>query len=311
MKVVVVGSGYMGRGIAQTLVLGGATVVLVDQTAEIAESSFSKLLDEVATAEKNGLIPSGSTTRVTKNASHARSFEEGVGNSDLVMEAVFEDREVKEKTLKEIEKFASPTTVIGTNTSAIPISDLAKVLKHPNRFFGIHWYNPAPYLPGIEIILGSESDSKLLIPVLDLLRSAGKDPVEVSDSPGFVANRLQFALFKEAALMVEEGLATPSQIDAVVRSAFGFRLPFFGPFAIADMAGLDVYSNSYKTLAATLGPRFEVPASLAKMVSEGDLGVKSGGGYLRMAKEEVAEILGLRDRSYVALDKLRKDLGFS
>ena len=309
MKVAVVGSGYMGRGIAQTLVLGSATVVLVDQTSDIAEFSLMKLVEEVAFAEKNGLVPNGSCALVKKNANFAKSIEEGVANVDLVMEAVFEDRGVKEKTLQEIEKFASPTTVIGTNTSAIPISDLAKVLNHPNRFFGIHWYNPAPYLPGIEIILGPESDSKLLIPVLNLLRAAGKDPVEVTDSPGFVANRLQFALFKEAALMVEEGLATPSQIDDVVRSAFGFRLPFFGPFAIADMAGLDVYSNSYKTLSATLGPRFEVPPSLAKMVSEGDLGVKSGGGYLRMSKEEVTEILELRDRSYVALDKLRKDLG--
>lgn len=307
-KVTVVGAGYMGKGIAQTLARGGATVTLVDQQADEAERARAAMIEDVARGESQGLLPKGATDVVRERTAWKSSIAEGVPGADVVIEAVYEDIEVKHRVLVEIESHAANTAILATNTSAIPVGDLAKVLDRPERFFGIHWYNPAPYLPGIEIILGARSDETLLEPVLALLRKAGKDPVKVADTPGFVANRLQFALFKEAALMVEEGIATPAQIDAVVKSAFGFRLPFFGPFAIADMAGLDVYANSYKTLATQLGPRFDIPPSLRDRVGAGDLGTKTGGGYLGLSSEEVTEMGDRRDRSYVALSRLRDEL---
>lgn len=142
----------------------------------------------------------------------------------------------------------------------------------------------------------------------ELLRAAGKTPVVVADSPGFVCNRLQFALFKEAARMVEDGVASPEQIDEVVTSSFGFRLPFFGPFAIADMAGLDVYADAFATLEAKLGERFSCPPSLRERVLAGDLGTKSGGGYRPVPADQVATVADLRDHSYVALTQLRTEL---
>lgn len=308
LRVTVVGAGYMGKGIAQTLARGGATVTLVDQKAELAERAYQAMLDDVATGENAGLLAAGATELVRERSAWMPSIAEGVADADFIMEVVYEDIAVKHAVLAKIEAHASLRAIIATNTSAIPMGDLATVLVRPERFFGIHWYNPAPYLPGIEVILSSHSDESLLAPVLALLRSSGKDPVMVADTPGFVANRLQFALFKEAALMVEEGTATPAQIDSVVKSAFGFRLPFFGPFAIADMAGLDVYANSYKTLAAQLGPRFEVPPSLRSRVDAGDLGTKTGGGYLGLSAEQTADMVSRRDRSYVALAKLRDEL---
>jgi len=258
-KVTVIGSGYMGKGIAQTLARGGATVTLVDQEADVAERALATMIEDVATGERQGLLEEGASDVVRERTTWESSIATGVPGAGLVIEAVYEDIDLKHRVLMEIEAHASDNAIIATNTSAIPVGDLAIVLTRPERFFGIHWYNPAPYMPGIEIILGEKSDESLLNPSLELLRNAGKDPVKVADTPGFIANRLQFALFKEAALMVEEGTATPAQIDHVVKSAFGFRLPFFGPFAIADMAGLDVYANSYKTLAAQLGSRFDMP----------------------------------------------------
>jgi 3-hydroxybutyryl-CoA dehydrogenase len=308
LTVAVVGAGYMGKGIAQTLARGGAQVILIDTDPVVAEKALADMIGDVQTGENLGLLPAGSAELVRRKASASASIANGVATADLVMEAVFEDVALKHAVLAEAEAAARPSAILATNTSAIPVSDLSVVLTRPERFFGIHWYNPAPYLPGIEVILGAQSDGSLLGPVLELLRAAGKDPVEVADTPGFVANRLQFALFKEAALMVEDGVATPEQIDDVVRSAFGFRLPFFGPFAIADMAGLDVYANSYRTLSAQLGDRFTVPPSLQKRVDAGDLGTKTGGGYLGLTAEQVAEMVERRDRSYVALAQLRDGL---
>lgn len=308
MKVAVVGAGYMGKGIAQTLARGGATVALVDVDAAGAERALEAMIADVAAGEDAGLLPAGSTQTVRKRCSAAMGLADGVAGADLVVEAVFENLDLKHETLSAIEQVAPVAAVIATNTSAIPVTRLAAVLEHPERFFGIHWFNPAAYLPSVEIILGARSEEARLGAVLDLLRSAGKAPVIVADTPGFICNRLQFALFKEAALMVEEGVATPERIDAVVRSSFGFRLPFFGPFAIADMAGLDVYANSYRTLEDAYGERFAVPTSLRAKVDAGDLGLKSGHGYLDLTPEAAAAMVRSRDRAYVALLTLRNEL---
>lgn len=307
LHVAIVGAGYMGKGIGQTLARAGARVTLIDQDVGTAARAVDAMISDVEAAEAAGLVEEGAAAVVRDNASYA-SLELGLPGTDFVVEAVFEDLAVKHDTLKLIEAYVDESAVIGTNTSAIPVADLGTALRHSDRFFGVHWFNPAPYLPGIEIILGPDSNPALLGDVMDLLLKAGKSPVVVADTPGFIANRLQFALFKEAALMVEDGTASPWQIDEVVRSGFGFRLPFFGPFAIADMAGLDVYANSYATLAAKLGPRFECPPSLASRVSSGDLGTKTGGGYLEMSREEAASLAHRRDRSYAALARLRSEL---
>ncbi|KAA1396055.1 3-hydroxyacyl-CoA dehydrogenase family protein [Aeromicrobium ginsengisoli] len=308
LRVTVVGSGYMGKGIAHTLARGGAVVTLADREPDIAAAALEAMIEDVRVAEDRGLVPAGSVDQVRAGSTAGASIEAAVAGADLVVEAVFEDIAVKHAVLKVIEEATGDDTVITTNTSAIPVSDLAAVLRRPQRFFGVHWFNPAPYLPAIEVILGSESDESLLAPVTELLVASGKAPVVVADTPGFICNRLQFALFKEAALMVEEGTATAERIDGVVRSSFGFRLPFFGPFAIADMAGLDVYANSYTTLEAQLGPRFTCPPSLRSRVDTGDLGIKTGGGYLGLTAEESAAMTERRDRSYVALATLRDSL---
>jgi 3-hydroxybutyryl-CoA dehydrogenase len=142
-----------------------------------------------------------------------------------------------------------------------------------------------------------------------MLTEAGKAPARVADSPGFVANRLQFALYKEAVRIVDEGLATPSQIDSVVSNAFGFRLALFGPFAIGDMAGLDVYAASYDSLAAEYGPRLAAPQRLTQTVEAGNLGIKSGRGFLDIPAEDVPALVAYRDAAYRRLSQLRRELG--
>jgi len=307
-KVAVVGAGYMGRGIGQVLALAGAQCTFVDVDPPRSAAARAAVLEEIRRQEAAGLLAAGTAQRVEQSTRAVGTIADAVSDADFVIEAVFEDPSVKKPVLEAIEASARPDALLASNTSAIPISELAASLSRPERFFGVHWFNPAPLVPAVEIICGGRSDRELATRIVAFLEAAGKSPVVVADSPGFVCNRLQMALFREAALMVEERLATPAQIDQVVRGSFGFRLPFFGPFAIADMAGLDVYLAMFRTLEAANGARFSCPESLRSHVERGELGVKSGNGYLDLTPEKITGMLRSRDVSYSAMSRLLAEL---
>ncbi|WP_158268757.1 3-hydroxyacyl-CoA dehydrogenase family protein [Salinibacterium hongtaonis] len=307
-RVAIVGAGYMGGGIGQTLARGGATVVLLDRDPAAAEAGHRRVVEQAADFEEKGYFDKGDAGAIAARISWSGDIAASVASADLIFEVVFEDLEVKKPVLLEIEKHARPDAIIASNTSAIPIAAMAEVLSTPERFFGIHFFNPAQLLPGVEVIPGEKSDRSLIPGILELLTAAGKEPAVVPDTPGFVCNRLQFALYKEAVKMVEEGAVSPEQIDTVVKASFGFRLALYGPFQVGDMAGLDVYASSYKSLEAELGERYTVPDSLRERVESGDFGIKTGGGYLGLSEDEAARLIAGRDKAYVALGALRREL---
>lgn len=305
----VVGTGYMGGGIAQVLANAGHLVRLADVDAASARAARERLIAQAGVFEAEHLFPAGSEERVAANLVAAASLEEAVDSADYVSEAVSEVLSLKQETLRRISAAAPAHAVIGTNTSAIPIETLAVGVVNPARFLGVHWMNPAPFIPGVELIPSSFTDPVAVDYAETLIRSLGKVTARVADTPGFVANRLQFALYKEAVRMVEEQVATPAQIDDVVSNAFGFRLALFGPFAIGDMAGLDVYNSSYATLEETYGDRLAAPAALAELVASGNLGLKSGHGFLDIPEEKRDDLLVYRDKAYALLSQLREQLG--
>ncbi|RTL66123.1 MAG: 3-hydroxyacyl-CoA dehydrogenase family protein [Pseudonocardiaceae bacterium] len=308
-RVAQVGSGYMGGGIAQVLALAGTDVVLSDVDGDKAEAALARLLAESRAFETAGLFAAGSTETLEQRLTAAPSIEDAVADADYVAEAVFESREVKADVLARVSKAAPADAVIGTNTSAIPIGELAASVTAPERFLGVHWMNPAPFIPGVELIAHTTTAPEVVDVAEELIRAAGKVPARVADAPGFVANRLQFALFKEAVKVVEEGLATPEQVDLVVSNAFGFRLALFGPFAIADMAGLDVYNASHGSLEAEYGERLAAPAALRELVEKGHFGLKSGHGFLDIDADAADDLKAYRDRAYAGLDAFRRELG--
>jgi 3-hydroxybutyryl-CoA dehydrogenase len=305
----VVGSGYMGGGIAQVLALHGYKVMLGDVDGDTAERARVRLVAQARDFEARGLLPEGASKIVDANLAAASSIEEAVGAADYIAEAVPEEPDLKANILRRVSAAAPPHAIIGTNTSAIPIRELAPSVTGPERFLGVHWMNPAPFIPGVELIPGQETDPEVLDQAEELIRSLGKTTARVADTPGFVANRLQFALYKEAVQIVEEGTATPEQIDAVVSSTFGFRLALFGPFAIGDMAGLDVYESAYRTLEKAYGERFAAPEALVAMVKDGNLGIKSGHGFLDIDPADKTALLAYRDNAYARLSQLRTELG--
>lgn len=305
----VVGSGYMGGGIAQVLALHGYKVVLGDVDGETAERARVRLVEQAREFEARRLLPEGAAGIIEGNLAAAGSIEEAVAAADYIAEAVPEEPSLKASVLRRISAAARPLAIIGTNTSAIPIGELATSVAGPQRFLGVHWMNPAPFVPGVELISGPDTAPDVLDLAERLIRTLGKTPARVADTPGFVANRLQFALYKEAVQIVDDGVATPEQIDAVVSNTFGFRLALFGPFAIGDMAGLDVYESAYRTLEKAYGERFAAPEALVATVKDGNTGLKAGRGFLDLDPDSKPALLAYRDDAYARLSRLRTELG--
>lgn len=308
-RIAVVGSGYMGGGIAQVLALAGHTVQIADISAEVAASNLDRLLAEAGRFVADGLFPDDAVERIRENVTAAETIEDAVKDADVIEEAVPEKIEIKHATLARISAAARPDAIIGSNTSTILIGRLAEAVERPERFLGVHFSNPAPFIPGVELI-SHDGTSEGALPVIEeIVRSTGKLTARVGDAVGFVLNRLQYALFHEASQLVEEGIATPNDVDTIVRTTFGFRLPFFGPFAIADMAGLDVYASCYESLQTRWPERFATPGSLKELVDAGSFGTKSGAGYLDVPAERTPELIAYRNKAYVAMQKLIDELG--
>ena len=308
--VAVVGAGYMGGGIAQVLALAGMQVTLADASSAATEASHARLLTEAAQFEQQGLFPAGATETIRANLHIAASIEDAVADVDFIEEAVFEVPAIKHEVLARISAAARPDAIIGTNTSTLPVHTLAPAVTNPARFLTVHFSNPAPFIPGVELVSGKETDPAIIPLVKEMLVRAGHRSAEVADTPGFVLNRLQYVLLKEAMSIVEEGIATAEDVDTIVSTTFGFRLAFFGPFAIADMAGLDVYANCFKTFEDAYGSRLATPELLKQLVSEGKFGTKSGEGFSgKFTPEQIAKIVAYRNNAYARMGQLMAELG--
>ncbi len=303
----IIGAGTMGLGVAECLAAAGIAVRLTDATPELTREAKARLVDRARGHAAARLLADEAIGRV-EAVETADDVVGAVGDVDLVFEAVPEDIGLKEEILGSCSGAALQDTIIVSNTSSLPIEGLSEFVEDPGRFCGMHWFNPPEWTPGVEVIPAAATEGEVVERVVAFLRSIGKRPAVVGDGPGFVANRIQNALFLEAVRCVEEGLASPQEVDEVVRSCFGFRLPFFGPFQISDMAGLDVYENVLDVLRDGLGERFEAPESLRRLVEQGRLGTKSGAGFLTYTDEERQRLLLERDRRYAALNELLKDL---
>ena len=271
VAVVVVGGGIMGRGIAAAMQDSGQAVTIVETDA----GASARLRDAGFTV--------------------ADALESVVPDADLVIEAVPEVMAIKEPLWRRLGELARTDAVLASNTSAFDIDGLASFVAQPQRVLGMHWFTPATVVPCVELVRGVATADEVLDRMRQLLSAAGKRPVVVRNSPGFVANRIQFALVREALLCLEEGLASAEDIDAIVSSSFGPRLAVLGPLANADLGGLDTYRSILTFLSAQLGERFAVPRVLDDLVAEGRLGVKSGRGIYEYTPESASALTSYRD----------------
>ncbi len=306
--IAVIGGGTMGLGVAECFANAGCTVRLTDATPELTAAAHRNLLARVHGHIAAGLLPPDAGERIAAVVA-APDLAAAVADADFIFEAVPERIEVKEATFLALSDMARADAVIVSNTSSFPIRQLAAFVMHPARFLGTHWFNPPEWTPGVEIIPHATTDPAITARVIEFLRRVGKRPALVGDGPAFVANRIQMAILREAIACVEAGLGTPREVDEVVRTTFGFRLPFFGPFQLADMAGLDTTASVFATLARDLDdPAFAVPKMFTRMLAQGRVGTKAGDGFFTYTPEERAHLLLERDRRYAALSKLLAEL---
>lgn len=269
----VLGGGRMGAGIAHAFLLAGARVQLVERDELSADAARERVLASVATSVQRGDLADGTATTAALAVGTDVTAFAGAG---LVIEAVPEDRDLKVEALTRIEAALPADAVLASNTSSISIDSLAASLTRPERFLGLHFFNPVPASKLVELVVGGRTDDTVVADAGGWVAALGKTPVVVHDSPGFASSRLGVMLGLEAIRMLEEGVADAADIDAAME--LGYRHPM-GPLRTTDVVGLDVRLGIAEELARELGPRFEPPALLRRLVAEGKLGRKSGEGF--------------------------------
>jgi 3-hydroxybutyryl-CoA dehydrogenase len=273
VQVGVVGGGRMGAGIAHAFLVGGSQVTIIESTAEAANVAHDRVAASLEKARERGALSHdcGDLMRRLSVASDPAVL----ATVGLVIEAVPEDTSLKVEVLRRVAAH-SPDAVLATNTSSLSIGTIATGLPDPKRLVGLHFFNPVPSSDLVEIVVGPQTDERVVASAQHWVAALGKTAITVTDSPGFASSRLGVAIALEAIRMVEDGVASPADID--VAMTLGYRHPT-GPLKTTDIVGLDVRLAIAEHLANQLGPRFEPPTLLREMVAAGKLGRKSGQGF--------------------------------
>lgn len=274
MNIAVIGGGTMGVGIAHRFAANGAEVVIVDVDLDTAQGSVERVADSLRTAANRGKLNPDDLDGVIANLGAAGSVEQLDEGLDLIVEAVIEDVELKRSILLASEK-RNPM-VLASNTSSFSIDVLAEGLDAPDRFVGMHFFNPVWAMHLVEVIKGAATSQETLHRVLSLVEFLGMEQALINDAPGFATSRLGVLVGIEAIRMVAEGVARPQDIDRAM--SVGYRHPM-GPLMLGDLVGLDVRLKIASHLATVYGDRFEPPELLREMVAAGRLGKKSGVGF--------------------------------
>ncbi len=282
-RVGVVGAGTMGHGIAYVAAVRGCTVVLADAD----ETALARAEDRLRQAFAKG-VERGKLSAADRDAALARiravsSAEEAAADAQLVIEAVPERLALKRQLFGLFDRVASANTILATNTSSLPVGEIAAVARHPERVIGLHFFNPVPVMRLVEIVRASATSEDVVTRSRAFAESLGKTPIVVRDSPGFATSRLGVVLGLEAIRMLEQGVASAEDIDRAME--LGYNHPM-GPLRLTDLVGLDVRLAIAEHLHATLGDdTYRPPALLRRLVEEGKLGRKTGHGFYRWENE--------------------------
>ena len=295
--IAVLGTGTMAPAIALLCSKLGYNVSIWGRSDTSLQRAFDRLKSHLQTYRENNLIQEEQAELILSRIAGVSTLEEAVRGADFVIEAVAEDLNLKKDIFSVVDRVCQETTIIATNTSGLSITEIASATNRPEKVVGTHFWNPPHMIPLVEIVRGEKTSEETIGIAAELMTAIGKTPVIVQkDIPGFIGNRLQFALLREALFIVEQGVASIEDVDTTVKMSFGARLPITGPLESADLGGLDVYVAISKYLMPDLCKSTEVPALLVDAVKSGRLGVKSGAGLYEWTPAAISRIIKAREQ---------------
>jgi 3-hydroxybutyryl-CoA dehydrogenase len=282
-RIAVIGAGLMGHGIAQVFALAGHDVTIYDSTQASLDTAKARIL--------TNLKDLGDDQSAVERVTPIADIGDAVHDADYVVEAVLEDLPLKQKLFGEIEKHVRADTILASNTSVIPITSIMQGLQKRERALGTHWWNPPYLVPLVEVIETQWTTPQAVDFTMKLHAAAGKKPAHVKkDVAGFIGNRLQHALWREAVALVEQGICDAETVDTVIKAAFGRRLAVLGPLENADMVGTDLTLAIHRTVLPDIDSRPHASPYLEKLVKDGKLGFKSGEGFRKWSPKQQAAL---------------------
>lgn len=287
-KIAVIGGGSMGHGCAQVFAAAGYQVALQSRKTETLAKAVEAMRSDLTFLAERGLGRLEDVEPTLARIKTTQNMEEAAADADFVLECVYEDMALKQEIFQKLDQIVRPNTVLATNTSVMSITEIASKSKRRERILGTHWWNPPFLIPLVEVVQTEETAPWAIEATMDLHRAIGKHPVHCKkDVPGFVANRLQHALWREAISIVERGIADPATVDESLKYGPGLRLPVLAPLENADMVGLDLTLSIHDYVLKYLEDSHEPSPLLREKVAKGELGFKTGGkGFREWTPEE-------------------------
>jgi 3-hydroxybutyryl-CoA dehydrogenase len=308
-RIGIIGSGLMGRGIGLAFAMGGHNVTMVDLSIDILSKSLDEAKSTLKIIQDAGLTNEPLDQIISRIALEP-DLEKAASNSDFVVEAVFENLEVKKETFRKLDRATKTGTILASNTSSLPISSIASDTFHPERVVGAHFWNPPHLMPAVEVVYGEKTSDETARRTVEILRGIGKRPAIVrKDVPGQIGIRILYSMIREATHLVESGVASPEDIDIVVKEALGTRLEVVGPLELADLSGVDLVNNVAKGLYKTLDNSSEPQKIIKDMVTRGEVGIRSGRGFYdwKSGSKKINEVVKRRDEHLIKILKERKE----
>ena len=304
-QVGIVGAGTMGSGIAELFAESGYDVIWYNRSETGIQRGLTRIRANQATLIRNSMLTQDEAEAALARLHPTYDLTE-LSSVDLISESVAEDLEVKQDLFRSLDRLCHDETILTTNTSGLLISNIATAVSHPERLAGMHFATPPQVMPIMEIIKGERTSDATWELLLELAQVLHKHAVFVrKDVPGFIGNRLQVALIREAFHLIEEGVATPADIDTMMKHGLGLRWAFLGPLEGMDLGGLDVVNAVYGYLFQELSDAKQPPRILQELVAAGKLGAKSGSGFYEYAAGRAERIIDDRDAKLLKLLQLK------